>query len=357
MPISPINRNLPVCRETNNSIDLDIPCKDHACVIYKNIVYQLSSQDDMFNYIYTADFRQIVVYSNKGRVYLTECDTISSFDLIQPQNCSKYVAVANMKYQSFNFKHEQTIGFLTRQMIIRLSIIQESCRQSPEIEEFGNYDKEFKVYKKADKVTITGRNDSSQAVDFDENNMVLDVYENSLDHSFAKLLKDLFNSIIGVFVSVVVIYKIIKKSKERCSKISKNTTNVSKKLCCYWFKRKVLLPTTIQKDKNSKFHTSAPSNAPLAPSAPSFSCAASYAPAYFDGTNMYHTIGNVSNLFPHVNQSTSALYQHRMPTRSCSNIYIKKEPGEVDEKMFQCPHCEKQFATKRGLAGHIVVHI
>ena len=79
-----------MCRETNNSIDLDLPCKDHACVISKNIVYQLSIQDDMFNYIYTADFRQVVVYSNKGRVYHTECDTISSFDLIQPQNCSKY---------------------------------------------------------------------------------------------------------------------------------------------------------------------------------------------------------------------------------------------------------------------------
>jgi hypothetical protein len=53
-----------------------------------------------------------------------------------------------MKFQSFNFKQEQTIGFITRQMIIRLSIIQESCRQSPEIEEFGNYDKELKAYKK-----------------------------------------------------------------------------------------------------------------------------------------------------------------------------------------------------------------
>ncbi len=57
------------------------------------------------------------------------------------------------------------------------------------------------------RAALTGRNDSSQEVDFDENNEILDVYKNSFDHSFAMLLKDFFNSIIGVFVSVVVIYK------------------------------------------------------------------------------------------------------------------------------------------------------
>jgi hypothetical protein len=104
MPISSIYRNFPMCIETNNSIDLDLSCKDHACLIYKKIVYQMSTQDDMFNYIYTGDFKQIIVYSNKGRVYHTEYETISSFDLIQPHDCSKYVAVSNMKFQTSKFK-------------------------------------------------------------------------------------------------------------------------------------------------------------------------------------------------------------------------------------------------------------
>ncbi len=223
MPISPIYRNLPVCRETNNSIDLDLPCEDNQCVIYKNLVYQMSSQDDMFNYIFTADFKQIIVYSNKGRVYHTECDTISSFDLTQTQNCSKYVGVSNFKFKTFNHKIGQTFGYLTKQMIIRLTInTQEPCDLSTEVEEFGNYDKEFKVFKKGNKVTITGRNDTNQAIDFDVQNAFLDAYDNLFDSTLPKLLKDFFISIIGVLVYIAIVYKFVIKSKKSCSKFSKN---------------------------------------------------------------------------------------------------------------------------------------
>ncbi len=78
---APIVKNVPVCRETNKSSDLDIPCHDTACVMYKNLIYQLSGIDDEFNYIYTGDFSQIIVYSNNGRVYYTECDIFTSYDL------------------------------------------------------------------------------------------------------------------------------------------------------------------------------------------------------------------------------------------------------------------------------------
>ena len=54
--------------------------------------------------------------SSKGRVYQTECEIIQSFDLIAKQNCTKYVAV------SFQLKYAQTVGFLSRQNIIRLKI-------------------------------------------------------------------------------------------------------------------------------------------------------------------------------------------------------------------------------------------
>ena len=36
---APIVKNVPVCRETNKSVDLDLPCHDTACVLYKNILY------------------------------------------------------------------------------------------------------------------------------------------------------------------------------------------------------------------------------------------------------------------------------------------------------------------------------
>ena len=76
----------------------------------------MSNRDDEFNYIYTADSKPVIVYSNKGRVYQTECEVVSSFDLIYRQNCSRYVAI------SFQLKYEQTTGYLTRQNIIRLKI-------------------------------------------------------------------------------------------------------------------------------------------------------------------------------------------------------------------------------------------
>ena len=150
------------------------------------------------------------------------------------------VAVLRNLVRSSAFREHATHEMLEKLINLDIEIAQS----------IANYIDSFKKFKSC---TITGRNDSSQAVDFDENNMVLDVYENSLDHSFAKLLKDLFNSIIGVFVSVVVIYKIIKKSKERCSKISKNTTNVSKNCVATGLKEKFYFRPQFKKTKIQSF--------------------------------------------------------------------------------------------------------
>jgi hypothetical protein len=146
---APIVKSVPVCRVTKKSIDLDLPCHDTSCVMYKNLIYQLSGIDEEFNYIYTADFSQIIVYSNNGRVYYTECDIITSYDLNQNQSCSKYVGVA------FQYKFEQTHGFMSKQGIKRLSInFEANC-----------------VLPKAqidDKVAISIRNDTIHSIDFEK---------------------------------------------------------------------------------------------------------------------------------------------------------------------------------------------
>jgi hypothetical protein len=187
--------NLPVCRETSKSYDLEAECHDTACVLYKNILYQMSNLDFVFNYIYTADHKQVKVYSNKGRVYETVCEMVSSFDLIHRKNCSKYVAL------NFLLKYEQSIGFLTRQNIIRLKIKHEdNCQISSEEKEFDNYDKEYKLYKKGDAVAISGRNDSIQFVDFKDQNKILESYDSVFASSLPNLLLDVFLSIVLIIV-------------------------------------------------------------------------------------------------------------------------------------------------------------
>jgi hypothetical protein len=345
---APIMRNLPVCRETSKSYDLEAECHDTACVLYKNILYQMSNLDDVFNYIYTADHKQVIVYSNKGRVYETVCEMVSSFDLIPRQNCSKYVAV------NFQLKYEQSIGFLTRQNIIRLKINHEdNCQISSEEKEFGNYDKEYKLYKKGDAVAISGRNDSIQFIDFEDQNKILESYDSVFASSLPNLLLDVFLSIVGIIVYAAIFYKIIinLKSIKRCTSVSKKTLHGSKKLCC-WCKSidKKLEPTTqntkvpvfnptitYQPTNSFKSQSTADFAQPILPSAPpSLPCSQIYLEG---GPNLYQTIGN--NL-PVSYNSTASLYQARMPTRSCSNIHIKEEPyedanrGEYDTI---CPHC------------------
>jgi len=331
---SPIVRNLPVCKETNKSIDIDSVCGDTACVIYKNLLYQLSFQDDVFNYIYTADFKQVIVYSNKGRVYQTDCEIIQSFDLIVKQDCSKYVAI------KFQLKYEQTIGYLSRQMIIRLNINpKETCENNNEEKDFGNFDKEFKLYKKGNSIGISGRNDTSKEIDFEEQNPVLEAYDNTFSSALPNLLRDIFLSIVGIFVYLAILYKIIINTRERnCLNISKKTINDSKKLCCWCKFGKTVEPTMEREPKfpQSALSTTASVNS-FAPqvSTSSFAFPLASAPSFQD-SNVYHTIGNN---FPVNYNSTSSLYQTRMPTRSGSNIYIKEEPYGSNAGDTICPHC------------------
>lgn len=213
---APIIRNLPVCRETTKSYDIDLVCNDIECVTYKNILYQMSNLDDVFNYIYTANSKSVIVYSSKGRVYQTECEIIQSFDLIAKQNCTKYVAV------SFQLKYAQTVGYLSRQNIIRLKINKDDeCQNSNEEKDFGIYDKDFKLYKKGDQIGISGRNDSSQEIDFEDQNQLLEVYDETFGSSLPKLLRDTFFFMIGIFIYVTILYKIILKIKSKKTWVKK----------------------------------------------------------------------------------------------------------------------------------------
>ena len=199
--LDPIVQDVPVCRETNQSIDLDMPCQDKDCVAYKNIIYQMSGEDDVFNYIYTIDFQKIIVYSNNGRVYRTECEIIHSFDIISKQLCSSYVGV------NFQLKFAQTQGYLSKQMIIRLKIKNDTiCRFSSDQNNFANYNSEFSLYKKDDKVAIAARNDSTIGIDFEKQNVLVENYERVFGISISNLIRDASFIIIELLVLVFILY-------------------------------------------------------------------------------------------------------------------------------------------------------
>ena len=359
--LAPIVQDVPVCRETNVSLDLDIPCKDSACVSYKNILYQMSGKQDEFNYIYTADFQKIIVYSNNGRVYRAECETISAFDIISKQPCSDYVGV------NFQYKFAQTLGYLAKQMIIRLSInIDPMCKFSSEQNNFANYNNEFSLFKKDDKVAISARNDSTIGIDFEKQNILIENYDQAFSSSQSKLIRDALLLLVLFLILVYTVYRAV-HSKRSLISIIKSTKNVFKK--CRRNKR-TLLPTTaveIGKIIDQKIFQSV--NLPTAPSAPIQPPQFCY-PHLFDSRiadvdpNVYHTIVHHTNALPAINQgahmsrSTSSIYQPRMTTRSASLSDVKEEIYETtNDCKIQCPHCPKTFKNKRGLAGHMVVHM
>jgi hypothetical protein len=343
----PIIKNVPVCRVTNRSIDLDLPCHDTACVLYKNLIYQMSGQDDMFNYIYTADLGQTIVYSNNGRVYYTECDIIPSYDILQNQTCSKYVVVL------FQYKFEQTIGYMSKQNIIRMSINHEENCEFPKTQvDFNNYNNEYKLYKKGDKVAISIRNDSINSIDFENQNAIIELYDQLFSTSLPKILREIFISIIALVLLFLGLIKAIVNRQKLFFPIERILFGF-KKICCWCCRSQIIEPTMdCAKAANYPPHTII--NLPPPPSAPLETSAAyrTFAnhPSYVD-PNLYHTIGN--------NRSSTDLYQQRMPTRSCSVLSIKEEPynSVYNPEMVTCPLCPqnppKLCKGQTGLAQHM----
>jgi hypothetical protein len=76
-----IVKDVPFCRSTNNSIDLEGECFDKNCAMYKNLVYIYSQIPDEFHHIFKSDGEKIIVYSNHGRAFYTDCTIINAFDV------------------------------------------------------------------------------------------------------------------------------------------------------------------------------------------------------------------------------------------------------------------------------------
>ena len=345
-----IVKDLHVCKETNRSIDLDLTCKDTSCVTYKNAIYQLSRFDDEFNYVYTADSKKTVVYSNHGRVYYTECETISAFEIISNfPTCSLYTAIL------FHYKYKQTQGFLSKQMIIRLKINSPvKCVNENEERNFGNFDSEFSIYKKGDLQTISGRNDSPEALDFEKDYEAIQDYDFIFSTALTRFLKDFF-VLIMFFIALLI--KLIEHRQLILKKF--------KKINC---RRKLnLLPTMdiAEKGKNFKHMFQSSQVCASAPPLPLQNFVPAFDPkllntvgnTYLD-PNIYHVIGQNAPA-SHISRSKAILeYQPRMTTRSASLSQVNEDLYEItSENKIGCPHCIKTFTTKRGLAGHMVVHM
>ena len=356
--LNPIVQDVPVCRETNQSIDLDIPCQDKECVAYKNIIYQLSGEDDMFNYIYTADFEKIIVYSNNGRVYRTECEMIHSFDIISKQLCSNYVGV------NFQLKFAQNQGFLSKQMIIRLKIKNDTfCKFSSEQTNFANYNNEFSLYKKDEKVAIAARNDSTIGIDFEKQNAIFESYDKVFAGSISKVIRDGSFLVVELLVLVFIVFNAFRRRRSIFQAI-RFLFSVFNTCQC---NRKIMMPTIAHgAELNPPKAESYPNTRPTAPPYAPPSQNACFSQLYPDSRvnlvdpNMYHTIGNTlpSTISTgHLSRSTSLTYQPRIQTRSASLSSVNEDVYATTDNSVPCPHCAKSFKNKRALAGHMVVHL
>ena len=288
-------------------------------------MYSLSKLYDEFNYVYTADYKKTVIYTNNGRAYYTLCTAIEMFEIVEKfSSCSEYIKIF------FIFQFKRIEGYLSRQFIIRQKItIKNNCAISKDVENFGNYNSEFSIYKKEDQVTLAVRNDTIEAIDFEE--QPLEKYDLLFSYSVTRFIRDLVILLLFVSLLLIRIYNIrqilICRFKMLC-----------RKMCC----RKTLLPTT--------------NDIPTATSAPSAymnkaSVISSYPPAssnlpfhqYFD-PNVYQSIGPAY-------QSTSQMPHYSIkPCFSESSLSMNGIP--VGDQM-KCPQCDKLCRNNLGLAQHL----
>ena len=92
---------------------------------------------------------------------------------------------------------------MSNQNIIRMSIKSEvNCVFSKALVDFNNYNNEYKLYKKDNKVAISSRNDTIYPIDFEKQNRLIELYDEIFYSSLPNLLRDAFVSIYAILFLV-----------------------------------------------------------------------------------------------------------------------------------------------------------
>ena len=224
-----------------------------------------------------------------------------------------------------------------------------------------NYNCEFSLYKKDDKVAIAARNDSTIGIDFEKQNVLVENYERVFGISISNLIRDASFIIIELLVLVFILYNAFQQRRSIFQTVKDMLSFFNNCQC----NKRILLPTIRHPSPTAvPLPTERTAARPTAPPYAQPSNISCYPQLYPDSRvsmvdpNLYQTIGNPfqsSSSNGHISRSTSLTYQPRMQTRSASqssvneNVYVKAD--------VRCPHCIKSFKNKRALAGHMVVHL
>ena len=318
----------PYCKVTNKSVDLDGECFDKNCAMYKNFLSVYSGVEDEFHRLYNSNNEKVVVYSNNGRIYYTECYNINAFNIIE--NVSVCTVDTLVKFQ---FHFIETDGYYTKNSIIRESSnYRKFCEFSSSIKNIGNINKEFSIFKYDKQVAIARRNDSLTDLDFEQQNQMVEMYDRQFGNS------NIFIIIQALVVTIIFFLMFVKYLFDERKKMCKLVT-ILKISCKKISKKKLVLPTT----NASQDHHIYPSAPYLpAPFPPQITARATVPLSIYD-PSVYHTIGN-----------------HNYLTRSQSAMIIDNEkdlPFLCKEYTQNGEKCDRRFGTLQGLGQHIAKHI
>jgi hypothetical protein len=323
-----IVKDVPFCRSTNNSIDLEGECFDKNCAMYKNLVYIYSQIPDEFHHIFKSDGEKIIVYSNHGRAFYTDCTIINAFDVKENVTVCTLDTLVGFQYQ-----YQQTEGYYTKNAIIReKNNYNKLITCSSSMINVGNLNSEFSIYKLDNHVTVARRNDSLTKLDFEHQAPIIEAYDRTFGNSNTFII---VQALIICFLCILRFLKCIYVTRSVLwdklimifSKIYKKTS---------FKEKKIILPTTI--DNRLLPAPSAPFHAPnpIQFNPPFAKASVPDQPFSIYDPNVYQSIYDPNGNY------------HQIP-RSQS---VTTMSDDLKGDQIRCPECGQVCKGQVGLAMH-----
>jgi hypothetical protein len=355
------NKDFDFCNPTNISIDLDMNCNDVYCVIYKNVLAALAHSHDEFNYIYTKE-KKIVIYSAYGRLYYTNCTKVTDIEIMDNNNCKKDVPVkASLGSKLFDL-------FLTSEGILRESSQSVICPTNDNVMYFDNENKEFEIRIKQNKVFVAKRNETIEAINFENSSSFENIFHKYFDQQVSlKFIQALMTLVSFIFISIFVGLKERKFMinvlgsiffcKRKKTKAIYEQPSLDKKIIAQ------LSPITFSNNKqprnnekndnnyngNSNCYNYLNSNAPY--QGPFLLHAPMYPQSLIQSTLMNAQQNTVNK------ETCDRFLDNQQLTMTYSTINEYPETTQLKSKSssameFPCDDCGKSFHTNRGLTTH-----
>ena len=322
-----IKNEFHLCHPTTQNIDLDLPCNDNNCVSYKNTIASLTKLNDVFNYIYSNNKKE-VVYSLNGQVFIVTCEIVNEIDVYEKvTSCTDDIMVSTFS------KKIKIDAYITKIGILRLQSKKVECASDNIIRHFNNENREFQIFIKNNLITIIQRNETSVPVEFENNLWLIEIYNkfSILNQSALQFTRDF--SLISITFFILIQYFAKNSNFKRFKRLLK---------CSKYFKN-------YEKNKKPKILNSTFNPTLISNKTSSMYALPSHPIQLFQITN--------DNVHDSAAINKTAISNLGKTSRSCSSIHMSTL-NETNGYNQVCPveNCRKMCKGLVGLKAHMRIH-